>query len=440
MNRQQVLRNLAGSDMGRVLVAENQSVYDIIKLIKFKHGKTASDYDAISELFWKGDVYDTASGLWDFCKDNIKYSEESEAVQTVAQPKVILMKGKGDCKHYSLFIGGVLDSLNRKGYPIDWVYRFASYNPFDDTPGHVFVVIKDQVNDREIWVDPVLDSFDYHKPFSNAIDKKVSAKSATMSGIILPRSNSRLGLSAISGMSVLMDHAPMTAMGTTAQTGQMIMKVAPTLAVVPVVGWIAGAGAEVVGAFLSIFGNSYSTSDNVRWLTQKYQYYVLGDASATSNHHVNEANTANAQKWFSYVLGVPIFDQYRYHALRGTSPVTGKSLNITRQQRAQNYLNSAPDAVQAGVTIDQALAATYPADQFGENGIDGNFPPGSWKNFTAAPALIQSGSGTAPGTATQAGLFGDMPTWVMWVVGGALIFLLISGNKKHSHGKSKKRN
>jgi hypothetical protein len=387
-------------------------------------------------MFWKGNVYDTASGLWDFCKDNIKYSEESEAVQTVAQPKIILEKGKGDCKHYSLFIGGILDSLSRKGYPINWVYRFASYNPFDDTPGHVFVVIKDNENDREIWIDPVLSSFDYHKPFSNAIDKKFSTKKAIMSGMILPRNSSRLGLSAISGMGVLMDHSPLTAMGTTAQTGQLLMKVAPALAVVPVVGWVAGAGAEVVGAFLSIFGNSYSTSDNVRWLTAKYQYYVLGDASATSNHHVNEANTANAQKWFSYVLGVPIYDQYRYHALRGTSPTTGKSLNISRAERAQNYLNTLSSQEKTEVTYDQALAATYPADQFGENGIDGNFPPGSWKNFTAAPSLIQSQSAAASGsTAVQAGLFGDMPTWAIWAIGGAIIFFLLSGNKKPKNHK-----
>lgn len=432
MNRTQVLSNISGNDMPKTKVIENQSVSDIIKLIKHKHKKTVGDYDQFSGMFWRGDVYDTCESLWNFCKKNIRYYEESEDEQTISQPKIILEKGEGDCKHYSLFIGGVLDSLKRKGYPIEWKYRFASYNPFDPTPGHVFVVVDDE--GKEIWIDPVLSSFDNHKPFSNAVDKNFSVsqnKTATMAGIVLPGRQSRLGLSQIKGYGVLMNQPEQ--MGTTAQTGQLIMKVAPSLAVVPVVGWIAAAGGELIGGFLSIFGNKYSTSDNVRWLTQKYEYYVLGEAGATSNHNVNEADTANAQKWFSYVLGVPIYDQYRYHALRGTSPVTGKSLNISREQRAQNYLTSAPDAVQAGVTFDQALAATYPADQFKENGIDGNFPPGSWKNFTAAPALLQQSAGTSTGT-TQAGLFGNLPDWLIPVVLVGVL-LLFTSPKNRKHGK-----
>src|SRR4029077_1220631 len=108
------------------------------------------------------------------------------------------------------------------------------------------------------------------------------------------------------------------------------------------------------------------------------------------DNHVNEGDTANAQKWFSTVLGVPIYDQLRYHALRGTSPQTGRSLNLTREQRATNYLNSAPDAVQLGVNFNDAYAATFQADQFKENNIDGSYPAGSWKGFTAAPSLVET--------------------------------------------------
>lgn len=369
MTRSYLLKKIGSAPPPEKLVVPDQDAYDIISRILIKHKKCAADYDKIASEFEGYTTYEICKKLWTFCKNNIQYDEESIDRQNVSSPQTILLRGHCDCKGYALFIGGVLDALNRQGYAINWKYRFASDDMFNEVPGHVFVVVND--GGQEIWIDPVLRQFNQDHYFPYYQDRKVTAP-ARVSGC----SCDTIG-------------------ATTVQTGQAIMKIAPSLAVVPVVGWIAAAGGEVVGAFLTIFGSNYSTSTGVRWLTQKYEYYVLGNANATSDNHVNEADTANAQKWFSTVLGVPIYDQYRYHALRGTSPTTGKSLNISRDQRAKNYLASAPDAVQMGVTYDQAFAATYPADQFKENGIDGNYPPGSWKNFTAAPALIDH-SGATP--------------------------------------------
>ena len=60
-----------------------------------------------------------------------------------------------DCKHYAGFAAGILDALNRAGLqqPIEWTYRFCSYNPFDSKPAHVYVVITEPTGD-EIWLDP----------------------------------------------------------------------------------------------------------------------------------------------------------------------------------------------------------------------------------------------------------------------------------------------
>lgn len=264
MNRETALSILGYPAGGKTLVVSNQSVYDIIKLIKHKHGKCAADYDRIAPFFWTGNLYTTCERLWKFCKRYIKYDVETEEVQTVSSPQAILKNAKGDCKHYSLFVGGVLDSLARSGHRINWFYRFASYNPLDFTPGHVFVVVND--GGREIWIDPVLDEFDWHKFYISALDKDFSVnksknKPAQMSGIVLPGPKGRqLGLSRLKGYEVLQQ------IGTTAQTGYVIEKVSAAVAAIPVypISTIVGAAGAVVGFFLATFGNKYTASTQVR--------------------------------------------------------------------------------------------------------------------------------------------------------------------------------
>lgn len=440
MNRRQVLKHIVGSDMPRVKVVENQTVPDIMKLIKHKHAKTAADYDAIAEMFWKGNVYDTAEALFNFCKENIAYSVESEETQTISQPKIILTRGKGDCKHYSLFIGGVLDALTRLGHPIDWVYRFASYNPLNDTPGHVFIVIKE--SGGEIWIDPVLDSFDYHKLFFYATDKKITAtKPAAMSGIILPHRPGfrRPGLSQIKGFGVLMDQARTAGLSigaTTSQTGTAIMKVAPALAAVPVVGWIAGAAAEVVGGIISIVGSQWAQSPDVRWLTQLFEYYVKNIPSATSDNKTNPADDHLAQAYFSVVLGVPIGGRKDFNILQSGDGNTNTPTGQTAQQRAQNYLNW-KGFTSGQIPLSDAINAANIAANLNPN----NYQAGGWANLTASPWVVsQDASGnysvtntaaTSTGTGVMsAGLFGNLPTWAIPVLLVGVLLLFTSPKKK----------
>jgi hypothetical protein len=406
MTRAYLIRKIGSPLPAEKMVNADQDAYDIISRILLKHKKCACDYDKIAADFSGGSTYDICLRLWNFCKSNLVYDEESIDRQNVSSPQTILTRGHCDCKGYAMFIGGVLDALNRQGYNIKWKYRFASDDLFNEVPGHVFVVVND--NGTEIWIDPVLQSFNQDHYFPYYQDRKISMP-AKVAGC---------------------DCAGQTVGATTSQIGAGMMKVAPALSAVPV----AALAVEVVGLALNFFGSKYTTSNDVRWLTQKYQYYVLGDGSATSNHNVNEGYTQAAQKWFSYVLGVPVFDQLRYHALRGTSPVTGRTLNLTRQQRAQNYLTSAPDAVQQGYTLQDAINATYPADRFGENNIDGNFPPGSWKNFPIAPALVENNPNAQPTMYVDQN--GNLTTpsgqpvtnnnnLILLAAGAAILFLLI---------------
>lgn len=176
MNRKDLLEALPPYEDEWVLIHPNQTVKDIIGEVLEAHQEFAPYYDKIVLYFDTGNIEAICNFLYIFCKQNIKYKEESEEKQTSALPTGILTRGFGDCKHYSGFIAGILDALNRSGRKIKWHYRFASYNPLDSVPHHVFVVVND--NGQEIWVDPT--------PNANVltpawqVDKKIKAKNMAL--------------------------------------------------------------------------------------------------------------------------------------------------------------------------------------------------------------------------------------------------------------------
>lgn len=171
MNRNALLGKLPVFRNKVELIKQSQSVPDIMKEIETAHRMFANDYTAIAFEFDYPDPLKTLKGLWSFCKANIKYRQESEERQTVMSPGGILATGRGDCKHYALFIGGVLCALNRLGIPFDWWYRFAGYGNAK-VPGHVFVVAR--VGNREYWIDPVLSSFDQRLQPELFVDKTIN--------------------------------------------------------------------------------------------------------------------------------------------------------------------------------------------------------------------------------------------------------------------------
>ncbi len=164
----------------KILVVDNQQVKDIINELLKGHNKYAADYDKISDRFWKGSVLKSCKYVFDFLKQNVKYKIEPDTRQSIKSPAAIIATGTNggynDCKHYSSFFGGLIDSWSRKrkaGKPINWYYRFANYKLFQDQPHHVFTVVK--LGGREYWCDAVLPSFNYQKPYVNKIDKKVNS-------------------------------------------------------------------------------------------------------------------------------------------------------------------------------------------------------------------------------------------------------------------------
>lgn len=174
----QILSQLPPYSGRKLIYQKNQGVSDVIAGISATHGKYVQQYDKIAPQFAGGGPMEVCSKLWHFLKKNCHYVIEPDSAQTLRSPSAILELGKNpniglDCKSYSLFIGGCLDALNRKGYNIPWCYRFASYRWYDPMPHHVFVVAFPNT-DHEIWIDPVLSSFNQKKNYYFKTDRKMA--------------------------------------------------------------------------------------------------------------------------------------------------------------------------------------------------------------------------------------------------------------------------
>jgi len=159
--------NVLPDYQGRVRkIRTRQTITDIMQDLLYKHKKNEADCLKICKMFWRGSARDTAKYLFDFCKGNIDYKEEDVDNQSVKSIAGILTEAEGDCKHYSQMIVGICSALQAMGYPISAKYRFAIYNdkPNDKgvKTGHVFAVVLDR--GKEIWVDPVLSTFDQRTP------------------------------------------------------------------------------------------------------------------------------------------------------------------------------------------------------------------------------------------------------------------------------------
>ena len=183
-----------------------QSVHDIISEVLNSHYEFSSDYDLISDCFLKSSFKDIFDSLLKFCKKNFTYIEESENEQTVSSPGAMLSRGHVDCKGYSNFIAGIIDSINRNcNLSIKWNYRFASYNFTDSSPHHVFIVAYDN-NGNEYWIDPTPGS-ENKEPYW-FVDKKIKMALYKISGAIggdehtnsEPTTSETSGTSALSSM------------------------------------------------------------------------------------------------------------------------------------------------------------------------------------------------------------------------------------------------
>jgi hypothetical protein len=99
---------------------------------------------------------ETCKKIFDYLKNQINYKADGSE-QQVRVPSGLIRTRQGDCKSYSVFTSAVLTNL---GIPHKLVY--ASYNPNDSTPTHIYVV-----TNKGCIIDAVYGKFNAEKKASN---------------------------------------------------------------------------------------------------------------------------------------------------------------------------------------------------------------------------------------------------------------------------------
>jgi len=182
INKNTILGKLTPFLNQQNVVVENQGVNDIISGILETHNKYLDEYDKIFPYFIGSDLQETSKNIFDFLKRNVPYYIESNELQFLKSPSSIVST-PSDCKSYALFSCGVLDAIKRNtGEDFEIIYRFASYDPFDKVPQHVFCVVRGE--GEEFWIDPVLNKFNEKKQPYFFKDKNVNKMSLVgLSGV-----------------------------------------------------------------------------------------------------------------------------------------------------------------------------------------------------------------------------------------------------------------
>lgn len=157
-----LLRHLPPYNGNKKTLVYDQNVDHVIDGLVKAVDDYKNHYNNIWQFFAAPTVEKTAENVWKFLKKNSDYVIEPDTRQSIKTPAAILAtakkdKGGNDCKNFSLFTAGVLRAYREHtGEKFDLFLRFAGYN--GSGLRHVFVVVKK--NNKEIWIDPVLQNFD----------------------------------------------------------------------------------------------------------------------------------------------------------------------------------------------------------------------------------------------------------------------------------------
>jgi len=142
--------------MGTTVVKRNASNMDLQKAIEAAIPTAVAQMKQRSNEFKGKTEAETCKKIFDYLKNQITYKADG-AEQQVRVPSGLIRTRQGDCKSYSVFTSAVLTNL---GIPHKLVY--ASYDPSDSTPTHIYVV-----TNKGCIIDAVYGKFNAEKKASN---------------------------------------------------------------------------------------------------------------------------------------------------------------------------------------------------------------------------------------------------------------------------------
>ena len=106
---------------------------------------------------------ETCYNIFNFLMTKIHYKVDGDN-QKIKLPSAFLREKEGDCKSYSLFTASILANLK-----IPFSFTYASYNPTDSTPEHIYVTTK-----KGCIIDAVYKKFDAEKKATYKFQKPMN--------------------------------------------------------------------------------------------------------------------------------------------------------------------------------------------------------------------------------------------------------------------------
>jgi hypothetical protein len=157
---------------------------DTEKLASYLKGKSKDEKDLYKNIF-------------DFCYNHIQYHLDRNGVEELRRPAVSWRDRKYgvDCDDFTMFIASILYNL---GKPFE--FRITKYNR--PNYQHIYLIVP-VGNGSHITIDPVLDTFNYEKPYSHKKDFNMKALNlpGRQTGLAGPGNNIGIPIEILAGLS-----------------------------------------------------------------------------------------------------------------------------------------------------------------------------------------------------------------------------------------------
>ena len=137
---------------GHTIVKRNATNSELQRAIEGAIPQATKQAAAFADRYKGKNELESCKKIFDYLKNNINYKADG-LEQQVRLPSGLMRTAQGDCKSYSVFTSAVLSNL---GIPHKLVY--ASYDPKDPTPSHIYVV-----TDNGCIIDAVYGKFNAEK-------------------------------------------------------------------------------------------------------------------------------------------------------------------------------------------------------------------------------------------------------------------------------------
>ena len=135
-----------------ILVKTNATNGELQRAIEAAIPQATKQAATFADRYKGKNEWETCKKIFDYLKNSINYKADG-ANQQVRLPSGLMRTKQGDCKSYSVFTSAVLSNL---GIPHKLVY--ASYDPTDPTPSHIYVI-----TDSGYIIDAVYGKFNAEK-------------------------------------------------------------------------------------------------------------------------------------------------------------------------------------------------------------------------------------------------------------------------------------